>query len=81
MIIIRFKDGSDWFKANWVFRQLASDVVATFPGDTALKSIMEEAEAVGALFLNSMQTEAAAATIGAIEKVAQETIDGQIPAK
>jgi len=36
MVIIKFQDGTDWFKANWVFRQFTEDIVATFPNDTAL---------------------------------------------
>jgi len=31
MVIVEFPDGSDWFKANWVFRRLAEDVAAVFP--------------------------------------------------
>jgi len=78
MVIIRFRDGVDWFKANWVFRQLAEDTIAAFPQDGDLQFIMMQAQALGALFLDSMDTDAASATTRAIRKVAEGTIQGTI---
>ena len=78
MVIIKFRDGSDWFKANWVFRQLAEDILAAFPNDRALMMVMEKAQALGGLFPDSMEADAATSTLEAIRKVAEETIQGKI---
>lgn len=78
MIIIKFQDGTDWFKANWVFRQLAEDIMEAFPNDSALRQIMENAQALGGLFLNSMEPHVAASTLKAIKRVAEETSQGKI---
>jgi len=78
MVIIKFKDGTDWFKANWVFRQLAEDTMAAFPNDNALGLVLEKAQAFGALFLDSMEANAATSTLEALRKVAEETIQGKI---
>ena len=79
MVIIKFHDGVDWFKANWIFRQLAEDIVAAFPQDGDLKTVLEQAEALGALFLDSMPATAAAETIKAIKQVAEESLQEKIP--
>jgi len=78
MVIIKFQDGSDWFKANWVFKQLAEDTLAAFPNDGALRLVLEKAQALGGLFFDSMEAEAATSTLDAIKKVAEETIHGNI---
>lgn len=78
MIIIKFKDGTDWFKANWIFKQLAEDVIAIFPNDRNLRSVMERAQAVGGVFFDSMEADVAAATVKAIKKVAEDTVQGRI---
>ena len=79
MVIITLRNGDDWYKANWVFRQLAEDVVETYPQDVELKFLMEQAEAVGGLSLDSMEEDRASKTLQAIRKVAEETIKGRIP--
>ena len=53
-LIIVFPDGTDWFKANWVFRQLAQDVSDRYSSDAAVCKAVEVAEALGALDLKKM---------------------------
>jgi hypothetical protein len=79
MIIIKFQDGTDWFKANWIFRQLAADTITAFPNDSALKQTLEKAQALGGLFLESVEADAAAAVVRALAKVAEDTVAGRIP--
>ena len=53
MVIIQFKNGTDWYKANWVFRQLRADVAEAFPDDLELTTEMEKAEAFRMLSLDT----------------------------
>jgi hypothetical protein len=78
MVIIKFRNGSDWFKANWVFRQLADDTAAAFPDDGPLRLVLENAQALGGLFFDAMEPEVAISTMRALLKVADETIRGNI---
>jgi hypothetical protein len=79
MVIIKFRDGIDWYRSNWVFRQLAADVIAAFPQDNELRFNLERASAQGALFIDEMDTNVAATTISALKTVAQDTIQGKVP--
>jgi hypothetical protein len=79
MVVITLKSGADWYKANWVFRQIANDVIANFPEDTELRLIMQKAQAFGALALTSMDQSIAHRTLRSIKKVAEATLDGTIP--
>jgi hypothetical protein len=36
MVIIKLRNELDWYKANWVFRRLAEDVISTFPDELGL---------------------------------------------
>jgi hypothetical protein len=78
MVIIRFHNRSEWFKANWVFRQIASDVTLMAPDDVELKSIMDKAQAFGLLAFDSMEKNAATRTLDALRKVAELTLAGKI---
>lgn len=78
MFIIKFQDGTDWFKANWVFRQFAEDMAATFPNDTALNLLLEKAQAFGGLFFERMEADVCTATLQAMRRVAEDTIQGSI---
>ena len=40
-VIIVFPDGTDWFKANWVFRQLAHDVSDRYSSDAEVCNTMD----------------------------------------
>jgi len=77
MVIITFPNGTDWYKANWVFRQITEDAVAMFPDDAELKSLMEQAGALGGLSLESMRADLASRISQAIGKVAETTIQGR----
>ncbi len=78
MIIITFPNGADWFKANWVFRQLAADAGRHFSSDNDLLRELERAQAIGALFLNDMETSLAAKVSDALKSTAERTIRGEI---
>jgi hypothetical protein len=78
MVIIDFKDGTDWFNPNWVFRQLSADIVETFPGDVELHHEMEKGEAFGLLPLDSMEPVLASRILLAMRTVAQETVQGNL---
>jgi hypothetical protein len=52
MVLIEFTNGADWCVANWVFRRFAADILAVFPDDDALRSILERAGCVGGVDLN-----------------------------
>ena len=78
MVIIRFPNGNEWFRANWIFRQLAEDVVEMFPDDDELKYSMVESAALGALFLDGMEQSVASRIVRAIRTVAERTIEGSI---
>jgi hypothetical protein len=49
-----FPDGTDWFKANWVFRQLAEDVSNRYRHDDDVRKSLELAQAIGMLHLKDM---------------------------
>ncbi len=78
MVIVRFPNGTDWFKANWVFRQIVEDVTASFPNDRELKFVLEKAEACGELSFDSMREDVASRTLKAIDKVLEETTQGKV---
>ncbi len=78
MVLIRFSDGNEWFKANWVFRQLGADLAARFAGDLDLKTLIERAEAFGTLDLGSSESGLAARATKALLEVATATLRGEI---
>ena len=78
MVIVKFPNGTDWYKANWAFRQLAADTIAAFPGDESLEFALKQAEAIGALFLDHLEEAIATKALTALEKVARDTLSGAI---
>lgn len=78
MVIIVFPDGTDWYRPNWIFRQLAEDTMRAFPQDDALRLNLEVGQSHGALFLNRMEPDVANATIKAIKWVVEETVQDRI---
>ena len=79
MVIIRFENGADWYKANWVYRQLADDVIARSPGDAELASLMEQAQSFGLLVLEDSKEGVASRAVEAMRLVAEETLRGTLP--
>jgi len=77
-VIIVFPDGTDWFKANWVFRQLARDVSDRYSSDAELCKAVEVAEALGALDLKKMNDGLRRRVMEALAAVATDTIKGTI---
>jgi hypothetical protein len=78
MVVIHFEDGSEWFKANWVFRQFLEDVADASPEDAELRFSMEQADALGGLFLDSLEPLLASKLLRAMKAVAEGTIGGRI---
>jgi hypothetical protein len=76
-VIVNFRDGADWYKANWVFRQLCKDAVAQVPELDELKQTLEMAQAYGGLDLNSNDAPAISA-FHALKTTAAETLSGSI---
>jgi acetyl-CoA acetyltransferase len=79
MVIITFPDGSDWFKANWAFRQLAHDTSTVFPDDATVFDLMEKGEAFGHLALDAMDPDCSDRVMRALMVVGQEITNGDLP--
>jgi hypothetical protein len=77
-VIIVFPDGTDWFRANWVFRQLARDVSDRYSSDAEVCKAVEVAEALGALDLKKMNDGLRRRVMEAFTAVAMDTIKGTI---
>ena len=77
-VIIVFPDGTDWFKANWVFRQLAQDVSHRYSNDAEVCKAVEVAEALGALDLKKMNDGLRKRVMEALTTVAMDTMKGTI---
>jgi len=77
-LIIVFPDGTDWFKANWVFRQLAQDVSDRYRSDVEVCKAVEVAEALGALDLKKMNDGLRRRVMEALTDVAMATVKGTI---
>jgi hypothetical protein len=77
-VIIVFPNGTDWFKANWVFRQLAGDVSVRYRNDDSVCKALESAQALGSLDLKDMDEDLRRKVMQAIKTVAEETISGTI---
>jgi predicted RNA-binding Zn ribbon-like protein len=77
-VIIVFPDGTDWFKANWVFRKLAQDVSDRYTSDAEVRKAVEVAEALRALDLKKMSDGLRIRVIEALTTVARDTIKGII---
>jgi hypothetical protein len=79
MVIIKFTSGTDWYKANWVFRQIVNDVIAQSPDDVEVSFIMKQGQSYGLLSLDKLDSTVASKVVQAIRKVAEETLAGNIP--
>ena len=77
-VIIVFPNGTDWFKANWVFRQLAQDATSRHRNDIEFCKVFEVAEALGTLDLKQMNDGQRRRVMEAMESVALDTISGAI---
>ena len=77
-VIILFPDGTDWFKANWVFRQLAQEVSDLYRSDAEMCKAVEAAEALGTLDLKKMNVGLRNRVMEALTAVAMGTIKGTV---
>jgi len=77
-VIIVFPDGTDWFKGNWVFRQLAHDLSDRYNSDAEVCNAVEAAQALGALDLKAMNDGLRRRVMEALSAVAMDTIKGII---
>ncbi len=73
MVIVKFPDGRDWFKANWVFRRLKHEMMAAAPDDAELKCALEEGEALGALYIDQMDSSLRSRTLLAMQNAVANT--------
>lgn len=78
MIIIQLRTRAEWYRANWVFRQFAEDLLCRYPDDVDLKMVLERTEAFGSLRFDSLGTEAATRLETAMLEVANATLAGTI---
>jgi len=77
-VIIVFPDGTDWFRANWVFRQLAQDVSDRYSSDSEVCRALAVAKAVGALDLEKMNDGLRRRVMAALTTVAMGTTQGTV---
>ncbi len=77
-VVIVFPNGTDWFKANWVFRQLAEDVSKYGGSDSDVNKELEAALALGSLFLDRMDRSLGSRIVESLRAVTQGTLDGRI---
>lgn len=77
-IIIVLPNGSDWFKANWVFRQLSEDICNRYRNDDDIRKTLDTAQALGSLDLKTMALELRCRMLAAIGTVVEETLSGAI---
>ena len=75
MVIVRFRNQADWFKANWVFACFAEYVLPAI-GDPVLRRAFEAGSDFGTLRLDRMEVAAARTLLKTIERVAVTTLDG-----
>jgi hypothetical protein len=79
MVIISLPNGAEWYKANWVFRQLQKDVAGLYPGDREVNLELERAGALGGLALEFIEEGLRGRILDAIKTVASATVQGDIP--
>ncbi len=77
-ISIVFPNGTEWFKANWVFRQIVDDVSARYQNDEGIRAALELARALGSLDLKQMDGHLRHRVMQAIRTIAEETASGTI---
>ena len=77
-VIILLPNGKDWFKANWVFRQLAEDVSNRYRNDDGVCKTLELAQAFGSLDMEIMDEGLRCKVMHAVKTVAEETVSGTI---
>jgi hypothetical protein len=77
-VIILLPNGTDWFKANWVFRQLAEDVSNRYRNDDGVCKTLELAQAFGSLDMEIMDEGLRCKVMHAVKTVAEETVSGTI---
>jgi len=77
-VSIVFPNGTEWFKANWVFRQIVEDVSARYQNDEGIRTALELAQTLGSLDLKQMDGHLRHIVMQAISTIAEETASGTI---
>ena len=77
MVAITLPNGTDWFYANWVYRQLAADIAGRYD-DHEIHSSLEHGQWFGHLNLAKMEPNLASKLIDALRTVALETTSGAV---
>ncbi len=72
MIIIDFKDGTDWYRPNWMYRQLCDDIRARYPDEVGLLQEMDNSAAYGHLNLPALDPAMSSMIMTAMKTVAME---------
>ncbi len=80
-MVIVTRHGKDWFKANWVYRQLAADVAARFSEDLEVASAVDRGLSFGALFPDELEPVLASRVVSAMRVVARETVTGALSSR
>jgi hypothetical protein len=77
MVSTEFPNGGSWFVANWVFRQLTTDVKERSP-DAEIRDCLDEAEAIGLLDFSTMEKSLSSRLMELIRTVAEDTVGGRV---
>lgn len=78
MVIIKLTNDVDWFRANWIYRQLVEDTMEKYPHDEELKQLLKMGGAIGTLFVNELHEPVHSRILKALKTVAEGTIAGDI---
>jgi len=74
MILITFPDGTDWFKANWVFREFSVEIAAMFTNDEGVLSDIERIYCNGGINFAGEDPVRSAHLAGALRRAAAQTV-------
>lgn len=70
MVLLKFKEGIDWYTANWVFRQFAAHLIDACPNDEPLQKILTRIQSNAGLRFERLEAKEATATLAAMKTVA-----------
>lgn len=75
MVLIQFNNGRDWYYANWVARQLVSDLIKEL-GDEKLAEIVVCGEAIGFIDIAALSAGDASRLLNALKVTIDKTFGG-----
>ena len=74
MILIKLRNGMDWFYANAVFRQLVEDAAEMFPGEVAANHELMLTQAFGTLDCGALEEGMSKTICDVLSAVARATL-------